>query len=134
MSKRVHSRYDTVCALANSRFSFFKLARLEFAAVKELVDKNTKKCLNSHCLILVDKSGALDHALRRRRTPQALEEHELLGGWRLALHAGAAVTRREVPRTRCLMLLAQVLRLRLKRDHLSRIAALQVSVFVLVYQ
>ena len=59
---------------------------------------------------------------------------DLLGGWRLALHAGAAVTRREVSRTRCLMLLAQVLRLRLKRDHLSRIAALQVSVFVPLYQ
>ena len=58
---------------------------------------------------------------------------DLLGGWRFVLHAGAAVTRREVPRTRCLMLLAQVLRLRLKRDHLSRIAALQVSVFVRLY-
>ncbi len=50
-----------------------------------------------------------DHTLRRRLTPQALEELELMGGWRLAIHAGTVVTRREVPRTRCLLLLAQVL-------------------------
>ena len=44
-------------------------------------------------LVLVNKSGALDHALWSLGTAEALEEDELLGCWRFVVRAVPPVTR-----------------------------------------